>query len=636
MPSVHIRPSDLVGGVPALVYGHFTEHLGPILYDGMWAEKLYGRKFEAPMTARASRAELAEPWEAFLDRREHTAYRRGPNGIGRFASPQGGAHHAQGVETQPGNDGLERGIAQADVVVDADVPYVFRASLRRVGPSGRLRIALRAADGETVLAEASVELPVITTTRFGPDFPHNVLWMDDQSWTTVEATLTSPVADPGGWFTMTFEPDPDEVCLWMFDWVSLMAADNLGGWHRGVTEALAELPAQSLKWPGGCMAEDYDWRYGIGPRDTRFGKVDQAWAAWDENDVGIDDFMELCRITGAEPIIGVNGGNGSPEMAAQFVEYCNGSVDTKWGAKRAANGHPEPYAIRYWVVGNEQWGFFAVGYVGAEEYAKRYLRIARAMKEVDPSINLTAVGHIDGFSKVVLNHLKDEGALSLIDMLQIHAYTPEGAHPVTDAESATQKICSALLFEHVLKICKDDIASVEGAEHVTVCLDEWGWGHAGHTGAVFMAAGLNGMHRSAPLVQVGSKAAVVNVDGVIDRHSNQEVRTSAYDIFKVYNDGHLPFAVAAEAAGEDRNRLDISALADPESGRVTIHLVNRTPTPAPVDLKVDGFDSSSPATITSVTPAGDDLTGPSAVATTQGTLGQLTELAPLSLTSVRI
>src|SRR4051794_25595077 len=280
MATVRVRPTEVLGEVPPQIYGHFTEHLGPILYDGMWAEKLFGRKFEAPMAARLGGAELADPWEAFLDRREGTAYRRGPDGLARFASPQAGAHHAQGVLVAAGISG-ERGIAQAHVVVDAGVALRFRASLRRIGPSSTLRVALRAADGETVLAEQLVEVPIVTSTRFGPDFPHNMLWMDDQSWTTVEAELTSPVDDPDGWFTLTFDPDAEQDCLWMFDWVSLLPADSLDGWHRGVAEALRDLPAQSLKWPGGCMAEDYDWRYGLGPRDTRYGNVDQAWGAWD-------------------------------------------------------------------------------------------------------------------------------------------------------------------------------------------------------------------------------------------------------------------------------------------------------------------------------------------------------------------
>lgn len=307
------------------------------------------------MAARV-RSEVAAPWEPFLGRTDHTAYPRGSAPGARIASPQGSAHHCQGIVTTPGSYCTERGIAESDVVVDAGVTYAVRASERVLGPSTCLKAALRAADGETVLAETVFDVEPVTTTCFGPEFPHNALWMDDQSWTTVEGSLTAGVSDPSGWFTLTFPADPEEVCLWMVNWVSLIPADNVGGWQRGVVEHLATLPAQSLKWPGGCMAEDYDWRYGLGPRDDRYGKADQAWAAWDENDVGIDEFVHLCRITGAEPIVGVNAGNGSAKMAAALVEYCNAPASSPWGSRRAASGHPHPYGVRHFVAGNEQRG----------------------------------------------------------------------------------------------------------------------------------------------------------------------------------------------------------------------------------------------------------------------------------------
>jgi alpha-N-arabinofuranosidase len=636
LPSIRVRTDEVIGAVSPLLYGHFTEHLGPIMYDGLWSEKLFGRKFEAPMSARVRR-DLAEPWTPFLGRIDKTEFPRGDAPIGRIAAPQAGAHHAQAVLTVPGVDGDERGIAQSDVIVDAGVPYTFRASVRRLGPAGTLRAALRAADGETILAEATFDVPQITSTRFGPDFPHNALWMDDQSWVPIEGTLSSATAEPNGWFTLTFTPDPDENCLWM-------PADNVGGWHRGVVAALAELPARSLKWPGGCMAEDYDWRYGLGSRDDRYGKVDQAWAAWDENDVGIDEFIHLCRLTGAEPIIGVNGGNGSPEEAAGLVEYCNGSADSEWGAVRAANGHPEPYGVKHFVIGNEQWGYFAVGYVGPEKYAQRYLRIARAMKAADPAITLSAVGFVnhgvgeDGksFTEIVLDTLKSHDALDLVDMMQIHAYTPEGAFPVTDEESAARKVASAMLFTHILETCSKQIASVPGAEHVQVCLDEWGWGHAGHTGAIFMAAGLNAFHRFGSLVQIGSKAAVINVDGVLERTGNDVRRTSAYSVFKAFNDGYLPQSVHVEVGGEDTERIDVSALADPDSGKVSVFVVNRAPLPTAVDVVVDGYEPTAAVALRAVTMASQDLTGASEVSDMTATLGEVTKVAPLSLTTISI
>jgi len=630
MPKVHVRRDTVLGDLPTAVYGHFTEHLAHIMVDGLWSELLLGRKFEAPMVGRVPK--LAEPWEPFGGLRDdHTHYRRGPDDMPRFASPQGKAHHCQGVVVDPGNDGAERGIAQGQIVVDAGVTYDFRGSVRRLGPAGTLKVALRASDGVTVLAETTIDIPPLARTRFGDEFAHNALWMDDISWVEVDARLTPTTGDADGVFTLTFIPATDEQSLWHFNWVSLMPSDNIDGWEGAVVEGLTELPAQSLKWPGGCMADDYDWRYGLGPRDDRYGTVDQAWATWDENDVGIDEFMRLCELTGAEPIMGVNGGTGTPEMAAQWVEYCNGSIGTEWGARRAANGHAAPYDVRTWVVGNEQWGFFETGYVGPELYADRYLAIADAMRKVDPTITMVAVGQVGEFNRIVLRK-----AAHAIDQLQIHAYTPDAGPAVTDGPSATHKIATAEVFDGWFEQCRQDIASVPGAEHVKVCLDEWGWSRGTHAGTIFTAACLNAMHRAAPLVRVGSKAAVINVDGVLNRRGQTVVRTGTFDVFRAFNEAHLPESVAVEVSGEGEQALDVSALVDGNTGACSIFLVNRAPMPVPVELDA-GVAAGTPVRVTVVQAAdASDPAGASRTSRDEGAWTTTRPLPPHSLTVIQI
>lgn len=629
VPHVRVRREDVLGDVPLAVHGHFTEHLAHIMYDGLWSELLMGRKFESPMVGR--RATMCDPWVPFAGiRDDRTHYWRGPGGLPRYASPQGLAHHCQGVVVEPGNDGAERGIAQELVPIDAGTTYTFRGSVRRVGPAGTLKVALRSADGFTVLAEAEVEVPEVNETRFGPDFPHNALWMDDLSWVDVTAHLTVEDGDPAGVFTLTFKPATDTTCLWHFDWVSLMPSDNVEGWHAGVVEALRELPAQSLKWPGGCMADGYDWREGIGDRDTRYGYADQVWATWEDNDVGIDEFMHLCALTGAQPIIGVNGGDGSPEMAAAWVEYCNGSIETTWGARRAANGHPEPYDVRVWVVGNEQWGFFEKGYVGPDQYADRYLAIAEAMKKVDPTITMVAVGQVGEFSRTVLRR-----AAHAIDQLQIHIYTPEVGFEVTDGPSASRKVASARLFDLRLRECRDDIASVPGAEHVQLCVDEWGWSRSGHAGDLFAAAGLNAMHRAAPLVRIGSRAAVINVDAPLTRVGQIVERQDVYDVFASYNAAHLPYAVRVEVTGDGADDLDVSALVG-DDGACSLFLVNGACAARTAVIDADAEDGV-PVTVRRHVPV--DLDAPAGrgqVATATEPWSASWDLPPLSLTVIQL
>ncbi|MFT5223568.1 MAG: hypothetical protein ACI867_001889, partial [Glaciecola sp.] len=216
MVDVRVRTGAVLGDVPTAVYGHFTEHLAHIMYDGLWSELLMGRKFESPIVGR--KPAMAQPWEAFAGVRDgHTHYRRGPDDMARFASPQGLAHHAQGVEVDAEATPGERGLAQSAIPLSQGVTYGFRGSVRRVGPAGTLTIALRASDGQTILASQDVEVAEVTTTRFGPDFPHNTLWMDDSSWLEIDASLTPAADDPEGVFTMTFQAMGDVKCLWMFN-----------------------------------------------------------------------------------------------------------------------------------------------------------------------------------------------------------------------------------------------------------------------------------------------------------------------------------------------------------------------------------------------------------------------------------
>ncbi|MGH9703992.1 MAG: alpha-L-arabinofuranosidase C-terminal domain-containing protein, partial [Candidatus Acidiferrales bacterium] len=148
------------------------------------------------------------------------------------------------------------------------------------------------------------------------------------------------------------------------------------------------------RWPGGWYVSDYHWQDGIGPVDKRPARLNRAWMAYTANDVGVDEFMQLCEKLNAEPYICVNVGTGSPEEAAALVEYVNGASNTKWGRVRAKNGHPEPYHAKTWNVGNEEW-LPTLGGTRGSVYASRFDASAGAMRSVDPSIELVAVGAFD-------------------------------------------------------------------------------------------------------------------------------------------------------------------------------------------------------------------------------------------------
>lgn len=176
------------------------------------------------------------------------------------------------------------------------------------------------------------------------------------------------------------------------DCAKLFPTDAICGWDPDVVRLLRAMKTSVLRFPGGNFSSGYHWKDGIGPVERRPEKPNPAWPEWEPNHVGVDEWLTLCELIGAEPLICVNAGNGSPGEAADLVRYCNDPETTEWGRLRAANGHPAPYNVRLWEVGNELWGSFQIGWAQSEEYGRRYAAFARAMKEADPTIELIAIG----------------------------------------------------------------------------------------------------------------------------------------------------------------------------------------------------------------------------------------------------
>ena len=174
---------------------------------------------------------------------------------------------------------------------------------------------------------------------------------------------------------------------------SLMPADNMQGFHAGMIRLYREAGFKMAKWPGGNFVSAYDWYDGIGDRDKRPPRPQPMWRNMVEsNDVGIHEFVAFCRLLGAEPYVTVNSGFGDARSAAEEVEYCNGSTSTRLGKMRAENGHPEPFNVRLWCIGNEMYGPWQYGHMSLNQYWVKHNDIVVAMKKVDPSIKVTLSG----------------------------------------------------------------------------------------------------------------------------------------------------------------------------------------------------------------------------------------------------
>ena len=169
-----------------------------------------------------------------------------------------------------------------------------------------------------------------------------------------------------------------------------MPSDNLDGFRPEVIAQLRQLHSGFWRLPGGNFISDFNWYDSVGPRDKRPPDFDYAWNAMQTNDVGMDEFMTFCKLIGVEPYITVNAGFGDAHSAAQEVEYMNGATTTPMGAQRARNGHPEPYHVKFWDIGNEPYGPWQLGRTDLKYYLLKHNEFAKAMRAADPSITLLA------------------------------------------------------------------------------------------------------------------------------------------------------------------------------------------------------------------------------------------------------
>ena len=174
--------------------------------------------------------------------------------------------------------------------------------------------------------------------------------------------------------------------------VSLMPADNIRGFRPDTIALLKAQRSGMWRWPGGNYLSAFEWRDAIGDPDKRPPRLDPVRSGFQPNDVGTDEFMTLMDLLGVDPFISVNSGFGDAWSAAQLVEYANGAATTPMGKLRAANGHPAPYRIKWWGIGNEMYGSWQYGHMALSQYVFKHNMFGEAMRKVDPSITLLATG----------------------------------------------------------------------------------------------------------------------------------------------------------------------------------------------------------------------------------------------------
>jgi alpha-N-arabinofuranosidase len=323
--------------------------------------------------------------------------------------------------------------------------------------------------------------------------------------------------------------------LWL-DQVSLLPGDALDGVRADVFEKIKALRPAFIRWPGGNVAQDYHWMWGIGPRDQRFTWTNLSWGnELEPSDFGTDEFVRFCRRAGAEPSLTVNveGRGATVDEAAAWVEYANGSASSRHGAMRGANGNPDPFKVKYWEIGNEIWGDWVRGHSDANTYAANYKRYAAAMSGVDPSIRLIAVGDNNmDWNRTVLG-----AAGSQIDYLAIHHYY--GAAEM--GGDAANLMAHPLSYERFYKQVAEVMRELVPGRTIRLAINEWNTAlplprqHSMES-ALYAARLMNVFERS-DIVAMSAVSDMVNgwSGGVIQASREAVFVTPTYLVNELYN-----------------------------------------------------------------------------------------------------
>ena len=250
------------------------------------------------------------------------------------------------------------------------------------------------------------------------------------------------------------------------------------GLRADVIDLIKPLQLPLIRYPGGNFLSGYRWKDGIGPKETRPVRLDLAWQALEPNTFGTDEFMDFCRKAGTAPMMGVNLGTGTPQDAADLVEYCNFPGSTYYSDLRRQNGSEVPYGVKTWCLGNEMDGPWQICAKSAEEYGTIARESAKMMKLVDPTIELVACGSSNremptfgSWERTVLRLCWDQ-----IDYLSLHQYYRciDGDVPTLLARNLEMDS----FIREVAQICQEIKAEKGSDKNIGLSFDEWNvWYH---------------------------------------------------------------------------------------------------------------------------------------------------------------
>ena len=560
--SITVDARKVENRISPLLYGQFLEFMFEGIKGGLHAELLRNRSFEEP----ANLLGLSRNWERYPDDRNDD-YALSFAWDDEVSYPQRKSETREHSLRVKVGEGVipAHGVYQARIPVRADLEYHGSLWLRTTDYAGGISVAL---ESDVNVGQVYAIAGISTIAK--------------NEWRRYEFTLRPVSGDQLARLVILFR---GRGTVWI-DQVSLMPGDAApGGVRRDVFEKIKPLKPAFIRWPGGNVAQDYHWLWGVGPRDERVTWTNLSWKNEPEpSDFGTDEFIAFARAAGAEPSITVNveGRGATVDEAAAWVEYCNGPATSKYGAMRAANGYPAPFGVKLWEIGNEIWGDWVRGHSDAETYARNLNRYARAMRAVDPSIKLIAVGDNNmNWNRTVL-----QTAGQNIDYLAIHHYY--GRHEA--GNDLTKLLARPLFFERFYQDLARLLRELRLDDRVKLAINEWGLDltmdrQYSIDAAMYGARLMNVFERSGDLVHMSAVSDLVNgwPGGIIQAGRHSVFVTPIYLVNKLYNENRGDVRLASSV-----NNPELDVAASRSGNRIFIKAVNMSSGSLATTITLDG------------------------------------------------
>jgi alpha-N-arabinofuranosidase len=329
---------------------------------------------------------------------------------------------------------------------------------------------------------------------------------------------------------------------------------DANGFRTDVVREVKELAVPIIRYPGGNFVSGYNWLDGVGPKKQRPTVLERAWNSIETNQFGTNEFVDWCRMVGSEPLLGMNFGTGTAEMAVAYVEYCNLERGTKWSDLRRSHGYEKPHNVRYWCLGNEMDGPWQIGQMQSREYGRKARDAAQQMRVVDPALQLIACGSSGTAMPQYLVWDREvlEECYDMVDGLSLHAYYGN-TQPLTGNSTARYLAMNLDMdrqIREVAAVCDYVQGLRRSRKRLWLSFDEWNVWYRARSGdavngrrqfapklleevynledALLVGGFVNTLLRNAERVRVGCIAQLVNVIAPLVTNDTGVLRQSTY------------------------------------------------------------------------------------------------------------